>query len=158
MTGLYSIRAARPEDAAAMADIDADVNFSPRTVEQFEAACKPSHANREAALVALRDGRLLGYVLFAQVLDEASIYSIAVARQCQRQGLGRMLLDAALERMRLANASRCFLEVRQSNAAARALYEGRGFALDGIRKNYYPAPTGREDALLMSKEFPRIEV
>ena len=157
MAGLYSIRAAQPEDAAAMADIDASVNFSPRTVQQFEAACRPCQADREMALVALRDGQLLGYVLFSQVLDEASIYSIAVARQCQRQGLGRMLLDAALEQMRLAHASRCFLEVRQSNAAARALYECSGFVLDGIRKNYYPAPTGREDALLMSKELPRTE-
>lgn len=140
-----------------MADIDASANFSPRSLEQFVAACSPGEGNRERALVVLRENQLRGYVLFSQVLDEASIHSIAVAVQCQRKGLGQMLLDAAMAQMRLANASRCLLEVRQSNAAARALYECNGFALDGIRKNYYPARTGREDALLMSKELGRIE-
>jgi ribosomal-protein-alanine N-acetyltransferase len=48
---------------------------------------------------------------------------------------------------------RCLLEVRESNTAARGLYETLSFQLDGIRKNYYPTTTGREDALLMSRQL-----
>ena len=68
----------------------------------------------------------------------------------QRKGLGCLLLESALLKMKNDGATRCFLEVRQSNAAARRLYAGNGFELDGIRKRYYPTEDGREDALLMS--------
>jgi ribosomal-protein-alanine N-acetyltransferase len=67
--------------------------------------------------------------------------------------VGQKLLDAALVQMHATGASCCLLEVRQSNMAARTLYERSGFRLDGIRKNYYPASTGREDALLMSRKL-----
>jgi ribosomal-protein-alanine N-acetyltransferase len=136
-----------------MAGIDAIVNFNPRSEQQFAAACRAGEGNHEVALVAVRDDSICGYIVFSQVLDQASVHSIAVALQCQREGLGQLLLDAALAQMRTAGATRCLLEVRQSNAAARALYEGSHFRLDGLRKNYYPAPGGREDALLMSKEL-----
>jgi ribosomal-protein-alanine N-acetyltransferase len=145
VTGSYRIRAANPDDAAALAAIDASVSCSPRSERQFVAACNPQVDHREIALIVERDDQICGYVLFAQVLDEASVYSIAVAKECQREGLGKMLQQSG--------ASRCLLEVRHSNAAARGLYERSGFQLDGIRKNYYPAHAGREDALLMSKEL-----
>ena len=58
---------------------------------------------------------------------------------------------SALLKMKHDGATRCHLEVRQSNAVARRLYEGNGFKLDGIRKSYYPTEGGREDALLMSR-------
>lgn len=151
MSGRYEIRVARPEDASALASIDASVNFSPRSEAQFAQACGASGSNREAVLLAERGEQIGGYIVFSQVLDETSIHSIAVTPQCQRQGLGQMLLDAALTRMLTAGVSRCLLEVRRSNAAARAFYERNGFVLDGTRKNYYPTPSGREDALLMSK-------
>jgi ribosomal-protein-alanine N-acetyltransferase len=153
VAGLYRIRAANQEDATALAAIDASVNYNPRSVGQFVTACRQEPGNRERALLVERNDRRCGYVLLSQVLDEASIHSIAVAPECQRQGLGQLLLNAALAHMQAAGASRCLLEVRQSNTAARRLYERSGFELDGIRKNYYPAPTGREDALLMSKEL-----
>lgn len=97
------------------------------------------------------DGRIDGFVVMARVLDEATIYSIAVDPPQQRKGLGQLLLTAALERAEQAGATRCLLEVRQSNNAARKLYKRNGFYLDGVRKGYYPAADGREDALLLSK-------
>ena len=108
-------------------------------------------STEQCAMVVEEDGRIDGFVVFSQVLDEASIYSIGVHSAQQGKGLGHLLLQAALLKMKQAGATRCFLEVRQSNAVARRLYEGNGFELDGIRKSYYPTEGGREDALLMSR-------
>jgi len=91
--------------------------------------------------------------VFSQVFDEGSIHNIAVAHADHRKGLGRLLLEAAVAEMVRSDARRCLLEVRRSNKAARRLYEDNGFALDGVRKNYYPKAGGREDALLMSREL-----
>ena len=79
--------------------------------------------------------------------------SVWRAPRHQRQGLGGLLLAAALRAAVAAGAGRCLLEVRASNRAALALYRRQGFTEDGVRKNYYPAGAGREDALLMSKEL-----
>jgi len=131
--------------------IDACVNINPRSDTQFALSCAESNDGREIALAAVRDNQVVGYALFSQVLDEATLLSIAVDPQHQRQGLGQLLLDTALTQMRTAGAMRCLLEVRQSNTAARTLYQRFGFSLDGVRKNYYPTQGGREDAVLMSK-------
>lgn len=147
----HTIRPARPGDASALAAIDARVNFSPWSAEQFGPACRGDIRARDWALVVEEDGRIDGFVVMARVLDEATIYSIAVDPPQQRKGLGQLLLTAALERAEQAGATRCLLEVRQSNSAARKLYKRNGFHLDGVRKGYYPAAAGREDALLLSK-------
>jgi ribosomal-protein-alanine N-acetyltransferase len=147
----HTIRPARPDDAGALVAIDARVNFSPWSAAQFGPACRGDASARDWALVVEEDGRVDGFVVMAQVLDEATIYSIAVDPLQQRKGLGQLLLTAALERVEQAGATRCLLEVRQSNSAARKFYKRNGFHLDGVRKAYYPAAVGREDALLLSK-------
>ena len=146
----HALRPARPADARTLAAIDASVNVNPWTAAQFAAACE---GERAWALVVEEDGRLDGFVLMSQVLDEASVHSIAVHPAQQRKGLGQSLLEEALVRAQCDGAMRCLLEVRQSNTAARQLYIQNGFVLDGVRKNYYPTEGGREDALLMSKEL-----
>ena len=65
----------------------------------------------------------------------------------------RALLLAALDRMSEAGLQRCMLEVRESNLAARALYENNGFIVDGVRPRYYRTDQGSEDALLMSRRL-----
>ena len=94
-----------------------------------------------------------GFIVYSQVLDEASIHNIAVRAQRHGEGLGRMLVDGSLLRMKSAGATRCLLEVRRSNSAAQGLYESAGFELDGERKDYYPGGGGRENALLMSRKL-----
>ena len=131
--------------------IDASVNIHPWNAQQFAAAWGGASINKQCAMVVEEDGRTDGFLVFSQVLDEASIYSIGVHSAQQGKGLGHLLLQAALLKMKEAGATRCFLEVRQSNAVARRLYKGNGFELDGIRKSYYPTEGGREDALLMSR-------
>lgn len=133
-----------------MAAIDARVNHNPWTESQFATTCSGAVGARESALVAEEDGRVDGFVVISLVVDEASIHTIAVDPAQQRRGLGLLLLNTAVAQMEQAGARVCLLEVRQSNKAARRLYQGLGFMLDGVRKNYYPTADGREDALLMS--------
>lgn len=94
-------------------------------------------------------GQACGYAVMLSVLDEAHLLNISVARSAQGRGLGAALLAFLCGRAREGGASQFFLEVRPSNLAARALYERAGFEAIGRRKGYYPAPGGREDAIVM---------
>jgi ribosomal protein S18 acetylase RimI-like enzyme len=89
------------------------------------------------------------YLLFWVVPPELEIHDLAVAPSLQRHGGGRALVAALLEGARSAGIERLFLEVRQSNAAARALYAAMGFVYSGRRAAYY-ADTG-EDALCLTR-------
>lgn len=84
------------------------------------------------------------------VLDEATLFNIAVDPAFQRQGLGRSLLEHLIRELEQRDVLTLWLEVRASNAAAIALYESLGFNEATVRRNYYPTATGREDALIMA--------
>jgi [ribosomal protein S18]-alanine N-acetyltransferase len=96
-------------------------------------------------------GRVVGYVVAWFVADEAEIANLAVAPDRRDRGVGSRLLDAALTEARLAGARVVHLEVRDSNAAARALYGSRGFTTVGRRRRYYREPV--EDALLLRRDL-----
>lgn len=149
----HTIRQACAADAAALAALDAGSEVNSWSEEQFAALGSESGSYSETALVSDENGRVDGYVVFAQVLDEASVHRIAVDPECRGRGLGQALLQAAMHHMQRSGASRCLLEVRRSNTVARRLYEANGFRLDGVRKDYYPSRSGREDALLMSRSL-----
>lgn len=83
------------------------------------------------------------------VLDEAHLLNLSIAKTYQKQGLGRFLLEYMLKIAKSYQAANMFLEVRASNVSALALYENIGFNEMAVRRNYYPAATGREDAILM---------
>ena len=102
-----------------------------------------------SAWVMEQAGELQGYALDMLVMDEAHLLNISVAKPWQGQGLGRMLLAHMIDVSRQHQAANLFLEVRASNRNAIALYEAMGFCEMGIRRNYYPAHQGREDAVLM---------
>lgn len=84
------------------------------------------------------NGRILGYVSFRHVADEAELLRIAVHPEARRRGLARRLLEAGLEELGRRGIHQCFLEVRPHNLPARALYERLGFEQMGLRKGYYP--------------------
>ena len=92
---------------------------------------------------------MLGYVGMMFVLDEGYIANVAVAPPARRRGVGRALIASLLARADQMQLAFVTLEVRPSNHAAIALYEGFGFEVVGRRKNYYDKPS--EDALLMTK-------
>ena len=93
---------------------------------------------------------LAGFAIFSWVLDEAELLQIGVASEFRGQGGAKMLLGESHNMLRTEKIARILLEVRSSNAAAIALYQGLGYCEDGRRKGYYSSSTGREDAILMS--------
>ena len=95
------------------------------------------------------DGAVRGYVGMHHILDEADITNVAVFPAARRQGVGRALIQAVADYAAEQALVRVTLEVRASNAAAIALYEGFGFVQDGRRPRFYSDPT--EDALLYSR-------
>jgi len=92
---------------------------------------------------------VVGYVVAWFVVDEAEVANVAVAPDARGRGIGARLLDEALRAARDRGASSVYLEVRDSNAAARSLYETRGFVEVGRRRRYYRRPV--EDALVMRR-------
>lgn len=88
-----------------------------------------------------------GYICMSHVLDEAELVRIGVFQKHRGQGLGRALLRAGLDECARLGIAEVNLEVRQSNEAARALYEKLGFRVSGRRRNYYSKQG--EDAVLM---------
>ncbi|MFZ0861417.1 MAG: ribosomal protein S18-alanine N-acetyltransferase [Candidatus Sulfotelmatobacter sp.] len=89
---------------------------------------------------------ILGFLIAHHLVPEWELENVAVAPTARQKGLGKRLLDALLVVARETNSSSVFLEVRESNAAARTLYEKAGFEQAGRRKSYYTDPL--EDAVL----------
>ncbi len=96
-------------------------------------------------------GELLGYFVAMKGVDEVHLLNLTVAPERQRQGWARVMLDELAAWARGQQAQWLWLEVRQSNARAIAVYETHGYRRVGVRKNYYPDGHGRrEDAVVMS--------
>jgi [ribosomal protein S18]-alanine N-acetyltransferase len=99
-------------------------------------------------------GEVLGYLIAMLGVDEMHLLNITVAPPHQGQGHARFMIDELVAVCRARAARQLWLEVRESNARARAMYLNRGFAHVGVRKGYYPAPQGRrEDAIVMSLQL-----
>jgi ribosomal-protein-alanine N-acetyltransferase len=96
-------------------------------------------------------GDLLGYSLLSMAVGEAHILNVCVSRPHRRQGVATMLLESMIRIARREHAECLLLEVRPSNTAALGLYRRLGFKRMGLRKRYYPAVNGREDALLLAR-------
>ncbi len=122
----------------------------PWSLPAFEDVVEHSHV----AFLCARDGiggPVLGYVVAWFAADEAEIANLAVAAQGRRRGIGSALLAAALEEAQARGAVAVYLEVRDSNVAARRLYESHGFTEVGKRKAYYRKPV--EDAIVLKREL-----
>jgi ribosomal-protein-alanine N-acetyltransferase len=92
---------------------------------------------------------VIGYAILMIALDEAHLLNVAIAPEWQSQGVGRAFLAHMVQVARDAKCQIVYLEVRPSNLAARHLYRKMGFQQIAIRPDYYPAPSGREDALFL---------
>ena len=110
--------------------------------------------NQCAAFLVAEDsvsGRVLGYAGLMVVADEGYITNVAVFPEYRRQGIAAQILQVFLQFAAANHLAFLTLEVRPSNAAAIALYQGFGFEEVGRRKNYYDLP--KEDALILTKYF-----
>ena len=96
------------------------------------------------------DGLIQGYGVMSVAAGESHILNISVRPESRRQGIGSKLMKHFLQLARRHDADTVMLEVRPSNKLAIKLYEKLGFNEIGVRRNYYPAHQGREDALLLA--------
>lgn len=99
------------------------------------------------------EGEVIGYYVMTAAAGEAHLLNLTIAPIWRRHGLGRDLLDHCVARARDHRAESLFLEVRTSNTPAIALYHSSGFVDLAVRRGYYPARGGREDALVMKKDL-----
>ncbi|AKE59980.1 ribosomal protein S18-alanine N-acetyltransferase [Citrobacter farmeri] len=95
-------------------------------------------------------GKMAAFAITQVVLDEATLFNIAVDPDFQRRGFGKALLEHLIDELEKRGVLTLWLEVRASNVAAIALYESLGFNEATIRRNYYPTADGREDAIIMA--------
>lgn len=146
MSGEVCIRRAQAQDLPEMLALEQECFLDPWTAEVLLMDVCASEYNRYYVLAG--GGRILGYAGMNQVLDEVHIRKICVAPDMRRQGYARLLLEEMERRAVQNGAVALTLEVRRSNAAAIALYEGFGFRLEGARKKYYE---NGEDALILWK-------
>ena len=102
-------------------------------------------------LVCVENGTVLGYVGAQTVLGETDMMNLAVIPQARRRGIAESLILNLVAELKRQESHCLSLEVRASNAPARALYEKLGFAQVGRRPNYYRNP--KEDALILRKEW-----
>jgi ribosomal-protein-alanine N-acetyltransferase len=139
----YRVRPAAAADVDALHAIERAVFSDPWALSDFReclAAATP-------VFVAVRGHEVVGYVISRAAADEGEILNLAVAPAQQRQGVGRLLAQRALDDLAARGARSVYLEVRESNAAARRLYEGLGFEAVARRPNYYRQPA--EAALVL---------
>ncbi|MGL9720954.1 ribosomal protein S18-alanine N-acetyltransferase [Symbiopectobacterium sp.] len=113
-----------------------------------ESTFNSNQGERYLNLKLTHDDTLVAFAITQVVLDEATLFNIAVHPTHQRQGHGRRLLEQLIETLEARGITTLWLEVRASNAIA--LYEQLGFNEVSLRRNYYPAANGREDAVIMA--------
>ena len=137
--------ALREHDLYTVAAIEADVYVFPWTLGNF----RDSLLSAYECWGCWTNGELIGYAVVLTALDEAHLLNFAVASRWQRRGIGTVFLQHLIDRARDTNRDMLYLEVRPSNVAGVRLYERFGFRKLGLRRDYYPAMTGREDALFL---------
>jgi ribosomal-protein-alanine N-acetyltransferase len=98
-------------------------------------------------------GQLVGYFILIVAAGEAHLLNLSVAAAWHRRGQGEALLAEILRIVADQGGRHLFLEVRPSNPAAQALYAKHGFRRIAVRRDYYPADKGREDALVYMRKL-----
>ena len=141
----YQFRPMTEADLDAIMEIEPHIYSHPWSRGNFS----DSLVSGYSAWVLLDGAKIIGYALMMMVLDEAHLLNLSVAKAYQKQGLGRLLLEHMIAIAKKHAAANMFLEVRPSNISAIALYENMGFNEMAVRRGYYPAHNGREDAVLM---------
>jgi ribosomal-protein-alanine N-acetyltransferase len=141
----YQFRPMQMDDLDTIMVIEPQIYPYPWTRGNFSDSLNSGYS----AWVLMHNEEIIGYSLMMMVLDEAHLLNLSIAKTYQKQGLGRTLLEHMVDIAKNNQMANMFLEVRQSNISAIALYENMGFNEMAIRRNYYPATNEREDAVLM---------
>lgn len=144
MDAPYRIRPAAPADAAALVSIERRCFSDPWSEGSFREALTSPWT---FGLVAQTSRGLAGYFIGRETAGMGEVLNLAVAPEFRRRGVASALLESGLAAFRRRKADEVFLEVRESNITAQALYVGRGFRPVGQRAGYYRHP--KEDALVL---------
>ncbi len=139
------LRAMTTADINAVCAIEQQVQYAPWTTKLFSDSLE-----RHVCWVAQKNQQVVGFFVMQFIIDEAHLLNIAVDPTQQKQGIGRLLLDNVQQQAVAKKANTIFLELRATNQRALALYQMAGFNEIGLRKNYYPAAQGKEDAVIMA--------
>lgn len=129
-----------------VADIESASFSNPWTRDMLARELEQSEITRIYVL-KMPDGAIAAFCACWLIVDEAHINTLAVEQSRRRQGLATALLEYVLADVTADGATQATLEVRRSNAAALALYQRLGFAVAGVRPNYYSLPD--EDGLIL---------
>ena len=141
-----TIRPMREADLGDVLAIEREAYEFPWSREIFRDCIRVGYSCR----VLEFEGRVNAYGMLQVAAGKARLLNLCVRRKLHRRGLGRRLLALLIDVARSYRSRAVFLEVRPSNAAARRLYDSMGFAEVGVSRGYYPARTGREDAMILS--------
>jgi ribosomal-protein-alanine N-acetyltransferase len=136
----------REQDLAGVLAIENAIYTHPWTRGNFADSLRAGYECRTLRL----GGELLGYFVLMVAAGEAHLLNLSIAARYQRSGRGSYLLREAAGLARGLGARSLFLEVRPSNRAAQGLYTRFGFRKIAVRRGYYPARSGREDALVLT--------
>jgi ribosomal-protein-alanine N-acetyltransferase len=150
---MVRVRAATAGDLDRLMEIAAHSATAARwSAAEYAKLCATEPSANRVTLVVEQESTVTGFLAGRQLGDEWEIENIAVSGPARRRGLGSRLLGEFLDRVRESGGKAVFLEVRESNRAARALYEKWAFTDAGRRKAYYDNPA--EDALVLKFSFP----
>ena len=139
----------READLRSVLEIEESIYEFPWTLGNFRDSLRAGYA-----CWVYRDGkRLIGYAVLMLAAGEGHLLNLSVAAEAQRRGHGRNLLNNVVRVAREHKAKVLFLEVRPTNAVGQRLYSGYGFRQIGVRRAYYPARKGREDALVLALDL-----
>lgn len=146
---IAALRPMREHDLAQIAATEARAYEFPWTLGIFTDCVRAGYCCWSLTL----DDCVMGYGIMTVAADEAHILNLCVDPAHQRRGYAQQLLEHLLTIAQRHHATIVFLEVRPSNHPARALYARNGFDQIAVRRGYYPAAAGREDALVLGKRF-----
>jgi ribosomal-protein-alanine N-acetyltransferase len=136
----------REDDLAEVMAIEKTIYTHPWSQGNFADSLRAGYECRTWRM----NGELVGYFVLMAAAGEAHLLNLSIAEPHQRRGHGAALLGEAATLARRLGAKNVFLEVRPSNRAAQGLYTRFGFRKVAVRKGYYPAHSGREDALVLT--------
>ena len=120
--------------------------FQPEGPARLLLVAAGASSPRASGLSSVKGSGILGFLVAHHLAPEWELENIVVAPAALRRGIGKRFLEALFDAARETNSSAVFLEVRESNTAARTLYEASGFEQTGRRPSYYASPS--EDAIL----------
>jgi ribosomal-protein-alanine N-acetyltransferase len=144
-----NIRGMTSDDLGKVIDVEVAAYEHPWTVGIFRDCLRVGYS----CWVYEDNGTVIAHGIVMLSGAEAHVLNLCVHPDCQRRGVGRLILNHLTQTSRESGADTILLEVRQSNIIAMQLYLSAGFHELGVRSGYYPDHDGREDAIILAKSL-----